>query len=137
LEWVSPDLIATLPQTLPTVRYFGMEDRCTTLDQVHTMMARLLNLNSLLLVGGLSGEEPPLGVGNVLKGEFRGVLRLHGRLAHRYVFSMLTSIRTGLHFTEVGIVEADAEFFPDALKLVEACKHSVRRLRFSIQGEAP
>jgi len=47
----------------------------------------------------------------------------------------LTNIPTRLDFTKVVIDGMDRDFFPDALKLVETCKYTVRKLCFCPYGE--
>jgi hypothetical protein len=74
--------------------------------------------------------------GNELRGGFRGTLTLLVGTAHRDFFSMLINIPTGLHFTNL-VVRVDGRHFQGALNLVEACKHSLEKLRFVPEGESP
>ena len=118
------------------MRYLQMKGKEFPLDHIHASIVRLPSLNSLKLVGILSGEEFPLGFGNALKGDFRGQLQLYADLAHRDVFNMLINIPIGLHFTNLHIVEVDGRYFQDALRLMGACKHSLQTLRLISKGES-
>ena len=117
------------------MRYLRTKDAEIPLDQIHATLARLPSLNDLTLDGVLSDGEFPLEFGSALEGDFHGALRLHIGLTHRDVFNMLTNIPTGLHFTKVDIV-MDGKFFSNVVKLVEACKYSIRSLRLVPQGES-
>jgi len=134
LEPAKPSLLATLPRILPTVRYLRIKDKEIPLDQIHMILARLPSLDSLMLAGIFPKMDFPFG--DAPRGDFRGALRLHGDLARGDVFNMLMNIPTGLHFTKLDIVRVDGKYFQDALRLVEACKHSLQKLRFIPEGES-
>ena len=132
MEPAKPSLLATLPRILPTVRYLRIKDKQIPLDRIHVTIARLPNLDGLMLAGIFARRDFPFG--NAPRRDFRGALRLHGDLARGDVFNMLMNIPTGLHFTKLDIVRVDGKYFQDALRLVEACKHSLQKLRFIPEG---
>lgn len=118
------------------MHYLHVKGSGITLDAIRAAMMRLPGLNSLSFDGCFSNTELPLGVENLPKGEIHGVLKLHAGLAHRDVFNMLMNIPPGLHFTRVDIAKVDGNFFSDALALVKACEHSVKRVGLAPHGKS-
>ena len=104
-----------------------------TLVQVRDVMARLPNLDNVLLSGCFVATDSRelLGIGTVLRGRFGGTLRLCGEYADEDVINMLLEIPSGLHFTEVQI-HCMNERPPSTVRLIEACGETLVKLSHTV-----
>ena len=101
-----------------------------TLTQVRDAMMSLPNLDDLSLSGSLIPVDRRISARTILKGGFRGRLRLLRGFAHEDVINMLLEVPTGLHFTRVE-VRGVRECLLASVRLVEACGRSLVKLSYA------
>ena len=118
------------PQSLTSLT---IETDTVTLVQIRDILAQLPNLDNLSLVGFLDAVERRAlpGIGTVLRGRFRGRLRLVNGYAEEGVMNMLLEVPTGLHFTELH-VRGVHESFPSTVRLAEACGKTLVKLSYTV-----
>ena len=104
------------------------------LVQMRDIMARLPNLNDLILSGPFvvrskSKKRLP-GLGATLRGRFGGELQIRNGYTDEHIVNMLLEIPAGLHFTKLH-VHADRACLLQTVRLAEACCKTLVNLLFS------
>ena len=122
--------LGRLPQSVTSLT---IDADTVTLTQIRDILMQLPNLDNLSLSGSLTKVDRNTlpGMGTVLRGRFKGRLRLFGGQADEDVVNMLLEVPAGLHFTEVHICDKH-EGFLSIVKLVEACSKTLVKLSYTI-----
>ena len=128
LSWGLPQAVTSLV----------IKTNAFALAEIQDLLARLPNLDSLLLSGYLAVARAPPGIRTVLGGRFGGRLGLYRGPSHEDITNMLLEIPTGLHFTEVDII-CQHKCLLSTVRLAEACGKTLVKLWYTIStyGKSP
>ena len=125
---------ARLPRSVTSLAIKGAWEEID-LVQMRDIMARLPNLNDLILSGTVVAQpesrKPLPGLGTGLRGRFGGELRIRNGHIDKEFVDMLLEVPTGLHFTKIYIY-ADCPCLLQTVRLAEACCETL--VNFSYSG---
>jgi len=116
-----------LPQSVTSLT---IKTNVFTLVDIRDIMAKLPNLDNLLLSGRLAVGKVSLELGRGLRGRFGGQLQLVDGPADEGAMDMLLEIPTGLRFTNIQIYCSN-EPLSSTVKLAEACGNTLVKLFYS------